>query len=47
MARDADSVIVGSAIVRKIQELSGMPRAEIVSGVGDFVAELAAAKRRR
>jgi len=44
VARIADGVIVGSAIVRKIQELSASPRAELISSAGDFVAKLAAAK---
>ena len=47
VARVADGVIVGSALVRKVAELSSRPRAELVSGAGDFVAELAAAKTRR
>lgn len=42
VARLADGVIVGSAIVRKVHEFAGRPRAELVSGVGDFVAQLAA-----
>lgn len=44
VARVADGVIVGSAIVRKVQELADRPRAELVAGVGRFVAELAARK---
>jgi len=47
VARVADGAIVGSALVRRIAELSGRPRAELISGTGDFVAELAAAKTRR
>ena len=44
VAQIADGAIVGSAIVKKIHELSEKgPRAELVSGVGDFVASLAAA----
>jgi tryptophan synthase alpha subunit len=43
----ADGVIVGSALVRKVAELSTRPRAELISGMGDFVAELAAAKTRQ
>ena len=46
VARIADGAIVGSAIVKKIQELSDRPRAELVSGVGDFIASLAAATSR-
>jgi tryptophan synthase alpha chain len=46
VARVADGVIVGSALVRKIEELSSRPRAELISGAGDFLAELAAAKTR-
>jgi tryptophan synthase alpha chain len=46
VARVADGVIVGSAIVRKVAELAGRPRAEMVAGVGDFVAQLAARKGR-
>jgi len=41
----ADGVIVGSAIVRKIQELAGRPREELVAAVGDFIAQLAAGTR--
>ena len=44
IAQIADGVIVGSAIVRKIAELSASPQAEMVKRVGDFVAELSAAK---
>ena len=46
VARIADGVIVGSAIVRKIQELSNGPRDELIRGVGDLTASLAAAKTR-
>jgi tryptophan synthase alpha chain len=46
VARVADGVIVGSALVRKIEELASRPRAELISGVGDFLAELARAKTR-
>jgi tryptophan synthase alpha chain len=46
VARVADGVIVGSALVRKVAELSSRPRAELVSATGDFVAELAMAKTR-
>ena len=44
VANIADGVIVGSAIVKKIHQLSDRPREEIVKEVGNFVAELAAAK---
>ena len=47
VARVADGVIVGSALVRKVADLSSRPRAELVSGAGDFMAELATAKTRR
>ena len=39
----ADGAIVGSAIVKKVHELAGRPRDELVSAVGDLVASLAAA----
>jgi tryptophan synthase alpha chain len=38
----ADGLIVGSAIVRRIADLSDRPRAELVAEIGDFVADLAA-----
>ena len=44
VARVADGVIVGSAIVRKVQEFAARPRAELIAGVGQFVADLAARK---
>ena len=46
VARIADGAIVGSAIIRKIHELADRPRAELVKGVGEFVASLAAGKTR-
>ncbi len=46
VAAVADGVIVGSAIVRKIHELADRPRDDLISGVGDFVASLAAARSR-
>jgi len=46
VAAHADGVIVGSAIVRRIHELSDRPREEMIRAVGDFVAELAAGVRR-
>jgi tryptophan synthase alpha chain len=46
VARVADGVIVGSALVRRIEELSSRPRAELISGTGDFLAELAKGKVR-
>jgi tryptophan synthase alpha chain len=44
VARIADGVIVGSAIVKKVAEVAGKPRAELVASVGEFLAALAAAK---
>jgi tryptophan synthase alpha chain len=44
VAQIADGVIVGSAIVRKIHELAAQPREALTQSVGDFVAQLAAAK---
>ena len=46
LARIADGVIVGSALVRKIHEYAGKPREALLSGVGDLAASLAAAKTR-
>jgi len=46
VARIADGVIVGSAIVRKVHELSTLPRAELVAAAGAFAAELAAHKKK-
>ena len=38
----ADGAIVGSAIVRRIQQQTGQSREQLVRAVGDYVAELAA-----
>jgi len=46
VAAHADGVIVGSAIIRKINDLADRPREELVAAVGDFVAGLAAGKHR-
>ena len=46
IAQIADGAIVGSALVKEIHELSNRPREELVKGVGDFLAALAAATRR-
>lgn len=46
VAADADGVIVGSAIVRKIHEYDDRPREELVAEVGRFVRELASGTRR-
>jgi tryptophan synthase alpha chain len=43
LAPVADGIIVGSAIVRRLTEADGRPRAELVAEVGQFVAELATA----
>jgi len=45
--RAADGVIVGSAIVKKIQEYADASRADLVKAVGDFVESLAAATKGR
>jgi tryptophan synthase alpha chain len=42
LAPVADGLIVGSAIVRRIADLSDRPRAELIAAIGDFVADLAA-----
>lgn len=41
LAPVADGLIVGSAIVRRVAGLSDRPRAELVTAIGDFIAELA------
>ena len=41
MAEVVDGVIVGSAVVREIEAAAGLPRAELVAKVADFVATLA------
>jgi len=46
IARIADGAIVGSAIVKRIHALAHLPRPELISQVGDFVASLAEAKHR-
>ena len=43
MTSVADGVIVGSAIVRKLEGAAARPRADVVRDVGAYVAELAAA----
>lgn len=43
LAPVADGLIVGSAIVRRLEGAAGRPRDRVVAEVGDFVAELAAA----
>jgi tryptophan synthase alpha chain len=45
MAEVVDGVIVGSAVVRRIEAAAGLPRAELVAKVTEFVASLAAAVR--
>jgi tryptophan synthase alpha chain len=47
VASAADGVIVGSALVRRIEQLSGRPRGELVAAVGDYVSELASALPRQ
>lgn len=43
LAPVADGLIVGSALVRRLEGAAGRPRAEVVADVGRFVGELAAA----
>jgi tryptophan synthase alpha chain len=43
LAPVADGLIVGSAIVRRMAEAAGKPRAEVLRQIGDYVAELLAA----
>ena len=45
MCEAADGVIVGSAVCRKIEEMSGRPREELVKKVGEFAEELAEGAR--
>jgi len=45
VAREADGVIVGSALVRRLAESAGQPAGGRVADVGRFVGELAAACR--
>jgi tryptophan synthase alpha chain len=40
LAPVADGLIVGSAIVRRVAETASKPRAEVLEGIGDYVAEL-------
>ncbi len=41
----ADGLIVGSALVRRLENAGSRPRAEVVREIGDFVAELATGLR--
>ena len=43
LAPVADGLIVGSAIVRRMAEAGDRPREKVLSGIGDYVAELIAA----
>ena len=43
LAPSADGLIVGSALVRRLADAEGKPRAEVVAEVGRFIAELAGA----
>jgi len=43
LAPVADGLIVGSAIVRRLAEVSQRPREQVIAGVGRYVAELLAA----
>ena len=43
LAPVADGLIVGSAVVRRIAEAEHKPRAEVLTDVGDYVANLIAA----
>jgi tryptophan synthase alpha chain len=43
LAPVADGLIVGSAIVRRLAEAIHLPRAEVIRGIGEFVAEIAKA----
>ena len=45
VAAVADGVIVGSALVRRIAEAAGKPRAELLADVGHYAGELATACR--
>ena len=45
LAPVADGLIVGSALVRRLADAEGKPRAAVVADVGQFVADLAAALR--
>lgn len=46
IAKFADGIIVGSALVRKINEFSNLPLPELCAKVGDFAQSLATAKKR-
>lgn len=46
VARVADGVIVGSAIVKKIAECAGMPRNKIVSDVGEMIGKFVEATKK-
>jgi tryptophan synthase alpha chain len=43
LAKVADGLIVGSALVRRLADAAERPREEVVAEIGDFIAELAAA----
>lgn len=43
LAPVADGLIVGSALVRRIQRASETPRAEVLKDIGNYIAELLAA----
>ena len=43
LAPVSDGLIVGSAIVRRVAETADKPRAEVLAGIGDYVAERMAA----
>ena len=43
LAPVADGLIVGSAIVRRIEKAGHLPRPEVLADIGDFVAELLSA----
>ena len=43
VAAVADGVIVGSALVRRIADAAGQPRAALLADVGRYAADLAAA----
>jgi tryptophan synthase alpha chain len=45
LAPVADGLIVGSALVRRLADAGNQPRAEVVDGIGRFIAELAGALR--
>jgi tryptophan synthase alpha chain len=45
LAGVADGLIVGSALVRRLENASSRPRAEVVHEIGQFVAELATGLR--